>query len=294
MTTGLAAPREPGWVPLVPVVFVLLWSSGFLACKAGLVDAGPMTFLFLRFLAAAAVMAMVAWLWKAPWPADAREAGHVVVAGVLMHALYLGPNFYAVSRGVPVGMNALVGALQPLLTAVLASRFMGERVGPLQWMGLLLGIGGIVMVVFDRIAFDRALWPEFLGTLAALVSITVGTLYQKQFCLRMDLRSGPAIQFAAATVVIAVPLALLEGWNVRWTQGFAASLGWLVILSGTIYAILIWLFRRGAATRVASLFLLVPPVTSAATWLLFGERLGPLALAGVVVTVVAVALATRK
>jgi len=290
----VTATREPGWVPFVPVAFVLLWSSGFIACKAGLVDAGPMTFLFLRFLAATAVMAVIAWLWKAPWPADMREAGHVVVAGVLMHALYLGPNFYAVSRGVPVGMNALVGALQPLLTAVLASRFMGERVGPLQWTGLVLGIGGIAMVVFDKIAFDLALWPEFLGTLVALASITVGTLYQKHFCPRMDLRSGPALQFAASTVLIALPLALLEGWQVEWTGNFIASLTWLVVLSGTIYAILIWLFRRGAATRVASLFFLVPPVTSAATWLAFGERLGPLALSGMAVTVVAVALATRK
>jgi drug/metabolite transporter (DMT)-like permease len=290
----VTAPHEPRWVPLVPVAFVLLWSSGFVACKAGLADAGPMTFLFLRFAAAAAVMAVIAWLWRAPWPATRREALHVVAAGILMHATYLGPNFYAVSQGVPVGMNALVGALQPLLTAVLASRFMGERVGPLQWAGLVLGIGGIAMVVFDRVAFDLALWPEFVGTLAALVSITVGTLYQKHFCPRMDLRSGPAIQFAAATAVIAVPLALFEGWQVEWTGNFVASLAWLVVLSGTLYAILIWLFRRGAATRVASLFFLVPPVTSAATWAFFGERLGLLALAGMVVTVVAVALATRR
>lgn len=290
----MSAAREPAWVPLVPVVFVVLWSSGFVACKAALVDSGPFTLLFLRFLLAAAVMAAIAVLWRAPWPASRREAGHVVVAGILMHALYLGPNFYAVSRGVPVGMNALVGALQPLLTAVLASRFMGERVGPLQWVGLLLGIAGIAMVVFDKIAFDLALWPEFLGTLVALVSITVGTLYQKHFCPRMDLRSGPAIQFAAATVVTAVPLLLFEQWRAEWTLNFAVSLGWLVALSGTIYGILIWLFRRGAATRVASLFFLVPPVTSASTWLVFGERLGPLALAGMVVTVVAVALASRK
>jgi drug/metabolite transporter (DMT)-like permease len=286
--------REPGWVPLVPVVFVVLWSSGFVACKAALVDSGPFTLLVLRFGLAAVMMAAVAAMFGAPWPATRREALHVVVAGILMHATYLGPNFYAVSRGVPVGMNALVGALQPLLTAVLASRFMGERVAPLQWTGLVLGIGGIAMVVFDRIAFDLALWPEFVGTLVALVSITVGTLYQKHFCPRMDLRSGPALQFGAATLVVAVPLLLFEGWQVRWTPGFGLALAWLVLLSGTIYAILIWLFRRGASTRVASLFFLVPPVTSAATWAIFDERLGPLALAGMAVTVVAVALATRK
>lgn len=285
---------EPGWVPLVPVVFVVLWSSGFLACKAALVDSGPFTLLLLRFGLAGVLMAAIAAAFRAPWPATRREALHIVVAGILMHATYLGPNFYAVSRGVPVGINALVGALQPLLTAVLASRFLGERVGPLQWAGLLLGIGGIVMVVFDRIAFDLALWPEFLGTLVALVSITVGTLYQKHFCPRMDLRSGPALQFAASTAVVALPVLLIEGWQVRWTGSFALALGWLVLLSATIYAILIWLFRRGASTRVASLFFLVPPVTSAAAWLLFGERLGPLAFAGMVVTVVAVALATRK
>jgi drug/metabolite transporter (DMT)-like permease len=240
------------------------------------------------------LMAAIAVVVRAPWPASRREAGHVIVAGILMHATYLGPNFYAVSHGVPVGMNALVGALQPLLTAVFASRFMGERVRPLQWAGLVLGIAGIAMVVSDKIAFDLALWPEFAGTLGALVSITVGTLYQKHYCPRMDLRSGPALQFAVATLVIAIPLVLLEGWQVQWTANFTFSLGYLVVLSATIYAILIWLFRRGASTRVASLFFLVPPVTSAATWLIFGERLGPLALAGMVLTVVAVALATRK
>lgn len=273
---------------------MLLWSSGFVACKAGLVDAGPFTLLFLRFALAAAVLAAIAALARAPWPTGRRELLHVVVAGILMHATYLGPNFYAVSRGVPVGINALVGALQPLLTAVLASRFLGERVGPLQWTGLVLGVGGIAMVVSDRIAFDPELWPEFLGTLVALVSITVGTLYQKHYCPRMDLRSGTAIQLAAAALVVGLPLALFEGWQVEWTADFGLALGWLVALSAALYAILIWLFRRGAATRVASLFYLVPPVTSTATWLFFGERLGALALAGMAVTVVAVALATRK
>jgi drug/metabolite transporter (DMT)-like permease len=290
----VTAPGEAGWVPWVPVVFVALWSSGFLACKAALADSGPFTLLVLRFGLAAVTLAAVAVLWRAPWPASRREAMHVVVAGVLMHAIYLGPNFYAVSRGVPVGINALVGALQPLLTAVLASRFLGEAVRPLQWAGLVLGVAGIAMVVFDRIAFDAALWPEFVGTLAALVSITVGTLYQKHFCPRMDLRSGPALQFAAATAVVAVPMLLFEGWQVEWTASFAGALAWLVLLSATLYGILIWLFRRGAATRVASLFFLVPPVTSAAAWWLFGDRLGPLALAGMAVTVVAVALAMRK
>ena len=290
----MTAAREPAWVPLVPVVFVLLWSSGFVACKAGLVHAGPFTMLFLRFLLAGVVIGALAALLRAPWPGSRREVGHIVVAGILLHATYLGPNFYAVSRGVPVGINALVGALQPLLTAVLASRFLGERVRPLQWVGLVLGVAGIAMVVSDRIAFDLALWPEFLGTLVALVSITVGTLYQKHYCPRMDLRSGTAIQFAAATLLTAVPLVLFEGWEVDWTPGFALALGYLVVLSIALYAILIWLFRRGAATRVASLFYLVPPVTSAATWLVFGEQLGALALAGMAVTVIAVALATRK
>lgn len=290
----MTADREPAWIPLVPVVFVVLWSSGFVACKAGLADSGPFTLLFLRFLLAGIALVAIATALRAPWPASRREVGHIVVAGILLHAIYLGPNFYAVSRGVPVGINALVGALQPLLTAVLASRFLGERVGPLQWVGLALGVAGIAMVVSDKIAFDLALWPEFLGTLVALVSITVGTLYQKHFCPRMDLRSGTAIQFGAATLVTAVPLALLEGWEVEWTPRFNIALGYLVVLSIALYAILIWLFRRGAATRVASLFYLVPPVTSTATWLFFGERLGTLALAGMAVTVVAVALATRK
>jgi len=288
------ARSAPAWAKAVPAVFVVLWSSGFIGCKAGLMDAGPFTFLFLRFGLSAMLLFVIAWLVGARWPATPREIGHIVVAGILLHATYLGPNFYAVSRGVPVGINALVGALQPLLTAFLANRFLGERVGPLQWLGLTLGLAGIVMVLFDKLAFDLALWPEFLGTIGALVSITVGTLYQRDRCPNMDLRSGTAIQFAAATLVIALPLAAFEGWQVDWTPRFGIALGYLVAMSITIYAMLIWLFRHGAATRVATLFYLVPPVTSTAAWILFGEQLGVLALAGMAVTVAGVALAARK
>lgn len=278
----------------MPALFVLLWASGFVACKATVAHANGTSVLALRFSLAALVLLAYSFAVRAAWPRSAREWGHLLVAGTLIHATYLGPNFWAAGRGFPVGLTSLIGALQPLLTAILASGFMHETVSRRQWIGLGLGFAGIVMVLDDRIAFDWSHPLELAAVGVGLVSLTVGTLYQKRFCGFQDLRSGPAIQLAVGACVVSLGLVFVEPFTVEWTTQFTVGLAWLVILSATIYGMMAFLFRRGAASRVASLFYLVPPITSLVLWLGFGERLGPLAIAGLFVTVAGVALATRK
>ena len=279
----------------MPVFFVLMWSSGFLATKAGAAHSSATAFLLLRFAIAAAILTLVAIAMRAPWPKSRGEWGHLGVAGVLIHALYLGPNFYAASVGFPVGITALIGALQPLLTALLVSAFFGERVSPRQWAGLALGLVGIVVVLDDKIAFD---WSHPVRTRdgggRTRQPHASATLYQRRFCGFQDLRSGTAVQLMAATAVMALGLAFVVPYRIDWQPQFIAGLAWLATLSVVLYGIMHLLFLRGAAARVASLFYLVPPITSFMLWLGFGERLGPLAIAGMVVTIVGVALAAKR
>lgn len=295
-SAGAAAPARPDPLHgvLVPALFVLLWSSGFAACKAGVAHASGLSYLLIRFAAAAAILVVVSIALRASWPKTKAQWLHLGVAGALIHAAYLGPNFWAASHGFPVGITALIGALQPLLTAVLAAAFLAEHVTRKQWIGLTLGLVGIVMVLDDRIAFDWSRPVELMWVAVGLVSVTVGTLYQKRFCGFQDLRSGPAIQLAAASVFIAIAHPFVEPFRVDWTPQFIVALAWLVFLSATLYGIMAALFKRGAATRVASLFYLAPPITSLALWFFFDEKLGALAMAGMAVTVAGVALAARR
>lgn len=276
------------------VVFLATWGSGFIACKAGLYHAEPLTYLLLRFAAATVLLALIALATRAPWPTGGRQVLHLCIAGVLVHAVYLGPNFVAASRGFPVGVTALIGALQPLLTAVVASRFFGERVSRAQWAGLAIGLAGIVMVLSDKIAFDWGQPFELVLVGAGIVSLTLGTLYQKYYCGWMDLRTGTVVQTGAASVVMLAGVFAFESFGVRWTPVFVGALGWLIVLSLVTYGLMHVLFQRGAASQVASMFYLVPPFTSTILYLFFDEQLGWLAIAGIAVTVGGVAMAAHR
>ncbi|MEO7403784.1 MAG: DMT family transporter [Burkholderiales bacterium] len=291
---GEATQASPSGTPAYyPALFLALWTTGFIGCKAGIAHSSATAFLGLRFALAAVVLTLVAMAMRAPWPRSAAEYARLAIAGVLIHAAYLGPNYYAASVGFPVGITALIGALQPLLTAVLANRFLGEQVSRKQWIGLLVGLAGIVMVLEDRIAFDSRLWFEALLVGAGLVSLTVGTLYQRSRCGFQDLRTGAAVQLASAALVMGAATAIVP-YRVEWTPTFVGALGWLIVVSAVTYAIMHVLFLRGAAARVASLFYLVPPMTSLVLYIFFDERLGVLALAGMALTIAGVALAMRK
>jgi len=278
---------------LAPFLFVFLWSTGFLGAKLGLPHAAPLAFLFIRYLVVIALMTALALAWRAPWPRDGRQWFHIGVSGLLVHALYLGGVFMAIGKGLPAGVTALVVGVQPLLTATVAGRLLGETVLPRQWLGLVLGFVGVALVVSHKLgagfALD-ALWPA----LAALLGITAGTLYQKRFSAHFDWRSGAVAQFLPTAIVTGAIVGFSDGFRVDWTGEFVFALGWLVlVLSIGAISLLNWLIRHGSAVNVASLFYLTPPTTALLAWLLFDETLGGAALAGMALAVWGVYLSRR-
>jgi len=279
-------------VALAPPLFVLLWSTGFIAAKYGLPYAPPLTFLLYRFVLVAALMAIVCVVTGARWPSQRIEYVNVAIAAWLVHGLYLGGVFVALSKGLPAGTAAMLVGLQPIVTVFLARVWLGEPVIPRQWAGLLLGLVGVWLVVRHKVSL--AADPIALAAIAvALAGISVGTLWQKRHASHVDLRAGAAIQFAACAIVY-LPLVLLleRPGDVRWTPQFAFAIGWsVVVLSVGAISLLYWLLRHGAAAGVARLFFLVPPVTALMAFAMFGERLDAVAIAGMAVIVVAVAMA---
>lgn len=292
---GGTATGGQSWLRLMPGLFVLLWSTGFIGAKYGLPYVEPLTFLLIRLGLVAVVLALVALASRAPWPQDWATAGRIALAGLLVHGVYLSGVFLAIAHGLPAGVTALIVGIQPLLTAALSGPLLGERVSGRQWVGLLLGLAGVGLVVREKLSVDAEHLIGIGYAMAALVGITLGTLYQKRHGGGMDLRSGTAIQYAATAVVLAVVAPLTETMQVQWTGEFVFALLWLcfVLSVGAIF-LLFALIRRGAAAKVASLFYLTPPVTALVAWMLFGEKLGVAALAGMAVAVCGVALVNRK
>ncbi|MGD1880359.1 MAG: DMT family transporter [Kiloniellaceae bacterium] len=272
-------------------LFVMLWSTGFIGAKLGVPHADPLTFLALRFVFATALLLALALATRAPWPRDPWQILHLCVAGILLHTIYLGGVYVAMSMGVEAGLSALIVSTQPLLVAALAGLLLGERVTPRQWLGLLLAVIGVTLVVWRKL--DAGIGtPEGVALcLMSLCGIAAATLYQKRFCNAMDLRSGSVIQYAAAGSAAGLGSLIFEQQRIDWSGELIFALGWLVVLlSLGAVMLLYWLIRRGEASRVSSLFFLVPPVTALVAWPVFGETFGPLALAGKVVTVIGVAM----
>jgi drug/metabolite transporter (DMT)-like permease len=288
------APGGAAWVTAMPLVFVVLWSTGFIGAKLGLPYAGPLTFLALRFAIVTAVMLVVALASGAAWPTTWRGVGHLAVVGILLQGCYLGGVFYGIAHGISAGLAALIAGLQPVLTAALVGVVLGERVAPRQWLGLVLGLAGVVLVVWTKLVFDPNQLIGLATVTAGLFGITIGTLYQKRFCGGFDLRSATVIQNATAGLVM-LPLALSgEDRHVVWSAPFIFALAWLcLVLSVASTMLFLYMLRHGAASRIASFFYLVPPVTALMAYLFFGEMLGPVVLIGIAVTAVGVALVNR-
>jgi drug/metabolite transporter (DMT)-like permease len=277
-----------------PGMFVMLWASGFVGAKLGLAYAEPLTFLALRMGTVVVLLGAVMMLTRPRWP-SAREVGHSIIAGLLVHGLYLGGVFVAIENGLSAGMIALVVSLQPALTSTLANRWLGERVRCLQWLGLGLGVLGVYLIVRDKATTGGATTFAWVASAVALVGITVGTLYQKRFGGGIDWRPALWVQYAAAGLLFALGAVVSETGAVQWTPQFVFALGWLVlVLSFGAVWLLYFLIRRAAATRVVSLFYLTPPVTALLAWALFDERLAPLALIGMAVCVLGVFLVNWK
>jgi len=281
----------------IPLFFVFLWSTGFIVAKFGLPYAPPLTFLLLRFLGVLLILAPAVVLLRAPWPTG--KVGHIAVAGVLVQAAYLSGVWCAIKLGMPAGLSALIVGMQPILTAF-AAPLIGERVRPVQWLGLMFGIAGVALVVYAKISLVGLSWQAIALCVGALLAMTVGTLYQKHYCPHFDLRTGTVIQFAASSVVV-LPFAIwLEGLNfsldaVQWTPRFIGALLWAVfaLSIGAIF-LLFKLIRRSGATQVTSLLYLTPPTTAVMAWLMFDEAFNWLGIVGMGLAVIGVVFVVKK
>ena len=286
----------------MPVVFVLIWSTGFIVARYGMPHAPPFSFLAVRY--ALSIVCFLPWIWwaRVPWPNGRAQWGHLAVTGVLMHAVYLGGVWAAVKAGMGSGLSALVVGLQPVLTAVWLSAMgasSGTRrsVSRRQWVGLILGFLGLVLVVSRKFTTggpsDQATWANLSFAVMALLGITAGTLYQKRFVAPCDVRTANTVQLGAA-LVFTLPLALWEPDALRWNLELAGAMAWSVFgltLGGS--SLLYLLIQRGAAASVTSLMYLVPPCTAGLAWVLFAEPLTLATLAGTALTALGVSLVVR-
>lgn len=290
--TSNPGPSSFSGVSAAPL-FVVLWSTGFIGAKYGLPYAEPMTFLSIRFAIAGMLIALWVAASGARWPRRA-QLPHLLLVGALLHGGYLGGVFTAIWLGVEAGVSALIVSLQPILTAVLARWMLAERMTRVQWIGLVLGFAGVALVVQQKLGAGLGDGRGVALCVMGLIAISVATLYQKRYCADAPMRAGTAVQYLGA-LGITVPLMLVfETRQIAWTGEFVFALGWLVlVLSIGAVGLLMLLIGRGAASKVASLFFLVPPCTALIAWPLFGETLGPLALLGVAMAVGGVALVMR-
>ena len=283
----------PSPAHLLPFAFVVLWSTGFIGARLGLPHIEPLTFLLIRYVAVLCCMLPIALLCRAPWPQTARHWLHIGVSGLLVHGLYLGGVFVAISLGLPAGVASLVVSVQPLLTAIGAGYLLGAHVAGRQWLGLLLGLAGVALVVSDKLGQEFGA-QALLPAVVALLAITAGTLYQKKFCPVFDWRTGAVAQFLPTAVLTGIAALLTEDFRIDWAGELVFALGWLVlVLSIGAVSLLNWLIRHSNAVNVASLFYLVPPCTALFAWLLFDNTLSGLALVGMGVTVWGVYLARK-
>ena len=249
----------------------------------------------LRMLLVLSILFVIIAFTRAPWPRNAIAVGHIVVAGLLVHATYLCGVLFAIQMQLPLGFVALIAGLQPILTAVFANLFLHERLNARQWLGMALGLTGVVMVVLSKYSLGTSNWPALSAAGIGLLGITFGTLYQKRFCANMDLRTGGVIQYTATALLLWVLAFATETRSVQWTGQFVFALFWLsIVLSIGAIGLLYLLIRRGAASTVASLFFLTPSVTAVMAFALFGESLRVQAIAGLLVTAAGVALVMRS
>lgn len=282
-------------VAFAPVLFVFLWSTGFIGTKLGIPYAEPLTFLLLRFSIASALLFALVPILKEPLIRHSKQLAHAAVVGVLLHGFYLGGVFSAIDRGVDAGFSALVVGLQPLFTVLLAAIWLKESITGRKFLGIMLGLLGVLVVVFDRGLSVQGLDSiGFALCLFALFGITIATLYQKRFCADIPMVSGAAVQYLAVSVLLLPLSLLLEEGSIQWAPTFLFALGWLVIvLSLGAVLLLMYLLRQGEAGNVASLFYLVPPIVAVEAWLLFDEQLSAVAVFGFALCAVGVALVVR-
>ena len=280
-----------------PVLFVLMWATGFVVARLSAPHADPLTFLTIRFPIAGVIFAAIALALSAPWPGP-RQAFHATVAGAFLHGGYLGPVYWAVAHGMPAGVSALIVGLQPLMTAIIAAWLVKETIALRHWFGLAVGILGVALVVSPKLqsGFSGGITPVTTAVnVFGALSISFGTVYQKRFATALNLASGGAWQYVGATLAVGIPALLME--QMRFDGSFNAwfALGWsVVVLSLGAITLLMLLIRLGDVGRVASLIFLVPGVSALMAYFLFGETLTPVQILGMAVCAGAVLIVTRK
>ena len=284
----------------MPLVFTFLWSTGWVVAGYSARYADALTFLFVRFSLAAMLLAGLALASGAPWPRGWRAVLDIAITGILLHGLYLAGVWWAVRHGLPAGISGLIAGLQPILTALFAPLFLGERISPIRWLGIACGFLGIALVLEPQLANvpPAALLGvavPMLVNVAGMFAVTFGSFYQKARVVSGDLRTMTTIQYVAAALVV-LPLALaLEPMRIEWNLTMALVLAWSVIVLsiGGIWLYLL-MIRKGEVSRIVTFLYLVPALVAVEAWLLFGESLTGLQMAGMAVTVLGVALASRK
>jgi len=286
-------------VTVAPALFVLIWSTGWIVAKYAASFADPLFFLVIRFACAFVLMALIALVFRAEWPRNRAAYGHAMLSGVLLHAIYLGGVWWAVAHGLPVGVSALIAAIQPLMTAALAARLGGERLGALQLSGIAIGFLGVMGVIAPKLAglsagaLESLAGPVVVNGIA-MIAVTLGTFYQKRYIASGDLRVVSTLQYAGAFLALLPLTLLLESlrFESRWETW--AALAWSVIpLSLGAIGLMLMMIRRGAVSKVAALIYLIPPAAAIEAYLMFGETLTILQIGFMMLTAFGVYLATR-
>ncbi|MBX9453746.1 MAG: DMT family transporter [Mesorhizobium sp.] len=280
----------------IPVLFVLLWATGFIGARYAMPWSEPFSFLAVRFVLAAVVLLLIMLVMHSK-KLPPRKAAHAAFAGALIHGAYLGGVFWSIRHGLPAGLSALIIGLQPLITAVMAGWALGERILPRHWAGLAAGFLGIVIVLAPKIgqAIGGVTLATFLACLAGAVAISAGTVWQKKFVSNADLVTATLWQYLGAAVVMAIGSFAFETRQFTLTGELVFAMAWLVLVLsiGAIF-LLMMMIREGEMSKVSSLFYLVPAVTALIAWVLFGETLTPIQLVGMAITTIGVAMATRR
>ncbi|QCI64504.1 DMT family transporter [Phreatobacter stygius] len=290
----------PSFAKAVPLVFVLIWSTGWVVAGFAARHADPLWFLFVRFALAAAVIALIAAATRAPWPSSPRAIGHAMASGVLLHTLYLGGVWWAVRNGVPTGVSGIMAGLQPVFTALLAPALIGERISLKQALGVALGFAGIILVLAPKVlGIDPAMLATVLVPLVvnvlAMLAATLGSFYQKRFVSGGDLRTTTAWQYVGAALTT-LPLVVTFGaFEADWNQTLVLTMAWSVLaLSVGGVGLFLYLIGRGEVSRAAAYIYLVPPVSALMSYLFFSETLAAIQLVGMAVTAAGVWLAVRR
>ncbi len=280
-----------------PLLFVLLWSTGFIGAKYGLPYAEPFNFLAIRLAIASVLLFAIAMFLKAPLRIGRRDLAISALIGLCIHGLYLGGVFYAISRGVSAGVSALIVSLQPVVVSILSRRMLGEKTSNRKYAGLAIGLLGVILVLLPRIHANESAYDliSILSILLALAGGSVGTLLQKELGSQIPVLVGTSVQYVASGLFFTLLTLLFETQEIQWNLRFVGALTWLIlVLSLGAILLLYLLLQKGSASTVSSLYYLVPPATAIGAYFLFGEPLELLSIAGIAICATGVWLVLRE